>query len=192
MQSPLYFAAKNLINVLESASVATLDLVQAKVLVAFYEMGHGLHAAAYISVAGCARAARAIGLHKKTWRHAGDEDNKLTMEEQKRTWWAMFNIERFTNLLNGDAFFLTEDAERTDPLPMEDLMWSEATNPEEVNPLIASPPALNTPFNITVGQMARECQISHLAGRVVRHVTSLIRPQTVVLTPKKPHSSTEP
>jgi hypothetical protein len=29
---------------------------------------------------------------------------------------------------------------------------------------------LATPSDITVGQFARECQVSHLAGRVVRHV----------------------
>jgi hypothetical protein len=29
---------------------------------------------------------------------------------------------------------------------------------------------LATPSSVTLGQFARECQVSHLAGRVVRHV----------------------
>ena len=29
---------------------------------------------------------------------------------------------------------------------------------------------LATPSDVTVGQLARECQVSHLAGRVIRHV----------------------
>jgi hypothetical protein len=170
MQSPLYIAVKNLINLLEAAGPASLDLVQSKVLVTFYEMGHGLHTAAYISISSCARAARAINLHKKTWRYIKPGADRLALEEQKRTWWAIHNMERSINLCNGDPLFVTEDAERADPLPIEDLMWSEASDPGNLDALIASPPALDTPFNITVGQMARECQISHLAGRVVRHV----------------------
>ena len=170
MQSSLYFKVKNVITLLETTGDLSLDLVHCRVLVSFYEMGHGLHRAAYLSLAGCARAARVLGLHKKRWRDLQADSDKLALEEEKRTWWAIVLMDRFINLCNGDAFFVTENPARTDPLPVEDLLWSESLSRADLESLIAAAPLLDTPFNITVGQLARECQISHLAGHVVRHV----------------------
>jgi hypothetical protein len=91
----------------------------------------------------------------------------LNIEEEKRVWWAISIMDRFVGLCNGDAALLTDDFEREDPLPIEDLLWSEGA-PKDLNTLIFAPPSLETPFDITVGQLARECQISHLVGRVSR------------------------
>lgn len=168
MQSSLYFNVKNLITLLETTNSLSLDLIHCRVLVAFYEMGHGLHTAAYISVAACARVSRALGLHRKRWRNLDAEVDSLILEEEKRVWWAVVIMDRFINLCNGDALFVTDDPERTDPLPISDLVWSEGSD-SDLEDCINSPPFLDTPANVTVGQMARECQISHLAGRVVRH-----------------------
>jgi hypothetical protein len=170
IQSPLYFAVKNLISSLEASNDLSLDLAHCRILVTFYELGHGLHTAAYISVATCARLVRALGLHRKTWRNIGVGSDRLAVEEEKRIWWAIVNMDRFISLCNGDALFMTDDPERNDPLPVEDLIWSEGLVPADVEEHISASPSLDTAFNITVGQMARECQISHLAGRVVRHV----------------------
>ncbi|KAE8445557.1 hypothetical protein EG329_013321 [Mollisiaceae sp. DMI_Dod_QoI] len=170
MQSPLYFNVKNLIGLLEAANGLSLDLLHCRILVTFYEMGHALHTAAYMSVSACARAARALGLHRKRWRNLDAESDKLILEEEKRAWWAVVIMDRFINLCNGDALFVTDDPERTDPLPISDLIWSESSVSMDLEGSISAPPSLDTPFSITVGQMARECQISHLAGRVARHV----------------------
>jgi Fungal specific transcription factor domain len=170
MQSSLYYKVKNLIVLLETKADPSLDLVHCRALVTFYEMGHGLHRAAYISLAACARAARVIGLHRKRWRNLNADSDRLVLEEEKRTWWAIVLMDRFINLCNGDAFFVTDDPARTDPLPIEDLLWSESFRRADLEGLIEAAPLLDTPFNITVGQLARECQISHLAGYVVRHV----------------------
>jgi hypothetical protein len=170
VQSPLYTSVKNLITILEGSNEISLDLVHSRVLVTFYEMGHGLHTAAYVSVAATARLARSVGLHRKPWRVLDAESDKLLLEEQKRTWWAIGNMDRFINLCSGDAFFVTDDSEQWDPLPIEDLLWAEGSDLADLNSSITAPPTLDTPFNTRVGQMARECQISHLAGRVIRHV----------------------
>jgi hypothetical protein len=170
MQSPLYFIVKNLITLLESKSHPCLDLAHCRVLVTFYEVGHGLHKEAYVSLAGCARAARGLGLHKKPWRKLDIDSDRLALEEEKRTWWAIVLMDRFINLCNKDTFFVTGDPERTEFLPIEDLLWSESSSYADLQGLIDAAPSLDTPFNITVGQLARECQISHLVGHVVRHV----------------------
>lgn len=170
MQSSLYFKVKNLITLLETRDDLSLDLVHCRVLVTFYELGHGLHRAAYISIGTCARIARALGLHKKRWRNIAAGTDKLALEEEKRTLWEIILIDRFINLCNGDAYFVTSDPTRTDPLPIEDLLWSEGSTRADLEHLIDCAPFLDTPFNITVGQLARECQISNLVGHVVRHV----------------------
>lgn len=170
MQSSLYFKVKNLITLLETTGDLSLDLVHCRVLVTFYEMGHGLHRAAYISLAACARAARILGLHRKRWRNLEVGSDWLALEEEKRTWWVIVLMDRFIDLCNGDALFVTDDPERIDPLPIEDLIWSESFDRDDLETQINAAPSLSTPFNITVGQLARECQISHLAGRVLRHI----------------------
>jgi hypothetical protein len=170
MQSPLYVSVKNVINLLEATSPPSLDLLQSRVLVTFYEVGHGLQDAAYISVATCARVARMLGLHQKLWRVLDGAEDKLGAEERKRTWWAILILDRFVGLSQGDAAMLVGDPELKEPLPIEDLFWSESSSKAVVENLISVPPTLDTSVNVTVGQMARECQIAHLAGRVVRHV----------------------
>ena len=176
MQSPLYVTIKNIINNLEilEPSLSTLDLIHCELLVAFYEMGHGLAKAAYLTLAACARLARAYGLNRKRWRNLGyvqqQGQDLLALEEEKRTWWAIVCIDRFIGLCHGDALFVTEDPERSDSLPIQDLLWSEASVPAMLEDLISAPPTLETPFTTTVGQMARESQIAHIVGRVVQHV----------------------
>lgn len=170
MQSPLYAMVKSFISILEASNDISIDLAHCRVLVTFYEMGHGLHTAAYVSIAGSARLARALGLHRKPWRSVNVDSGKTILEEMKRIWWAIGNMDRFINLCLGDAYFATDDSTRRDPLPIEDLLWSELSDIVELDAVISSTPSLDTPFDTRVGQMARECQISHLAGRVVRHV----------------------
>ena len=154
MQSPLYLTVKNFINLIEASNNLSIDLAHCRVLVTFYEMGHGLHTAAYISVAACARTARALALHRNMRRNVAAEFDKLALEEEKRTWWAIAIMDRFISLCNGDALFGTDDPERTDPLPIEDLLWSESSDPADLEGVIARTSFLDTPFSTTVGQMA--------------------------------------
>jgi hypothetical protein len=170
MQTGLYVTVKNLISLLEATGPLLLDIVHCRILVTFYEIGHGLHSAAYVSIAACARTARALGIHKKPWLSQAVTADMTMKEETKRTWWAIVNIDRFINLCIGDALFVTDDPERSDPLPIEDLMWLEESASIDVDDLIARAPTLETPTDHRVGQMARESQILHLTGRVIHHV----------------------
>lgn len=149
MRTSLYVSIKNIISLLEAAGYDTLEVVQTRILVAFYEMGHGIFPAASISIGSAARAARAIGLHR---RNLGQVDNdfddaKIGIEERRRAWWALHNMDRcdltsggsghinvsliltlprFLGLCNCEALFSTEDPELNDPLPIPDSIW--ATN----------------------------------------------------------------
>jgi hypothetical protein len=169
MQSSDYVAVKGLICLLEGTSEISLDLVHSRLLLTLYEMGHGLHTAAYVSIAACARMAHTLGFHRKPWKNLSVETEQISLEEKKRTWWEIVNLDRFINLCVGDARFATDDPESLDPLPIEDMLWAEGAIPGGLVPLISAAPVLSTPATVTVGQLARECQILHLTGRAIRH-----------------------
>jgi hypothetical protein len=164
MQSSLYAAVKSLISLLEAGCEISLDTVHCRLLLTLYELGHGLTRAAYISIAACARSARVLGLHKKPWLNS-DRVSILATEEEKRLWWAIVNADRLIGLLNGDALFVTEDPASSDPLPIQDSLWLADSLTLDIEA-----PILATPAHVTIGQLARECQVAHLTGRVVKHV----------------------
>jgi hypothetical protein len=58
----LYFSAKQLCAQLENAGVASLSYLQALLLMALYEYGHGIYPAAWMTVGHCVRYADFIGL----------------------------------------------------------------------------------------------------------------------------------
>jgi hypothetical protein len=186
-QRSIYTMAKTITSLLESSNVIPSYLLECKVLLTFYEIGQGLNTAAYLSVGACARLARILGLHRKPWKHRTDEligraiirttisvepvdyyvpeNGGFDSEEAKRIWWAITNMDRFINLANGDSQFVTEDPETSDPLPNERSFRIEAIAGSII-------PTLATPSDIAVGQMARECQASHLSGFVVKQIFS--------------------
>ncbi|RAO70459.1 uncharacterized protein BHQ10_006471 [Talaromyces amestolkiae] len=164
MVSSLYTTVKTSISLLEATGCNSLDTIQCRLLLVLYEMGHGIYPAASISIGACARAARNLGLHPGSSEAAEPTSMEVIEEERRRTWWAVHNLDRFINLYGGDAVFATEDANIEDPLPAEDGSWSQNALPDTVRA------NLSTPAAFKVGQFARECQVSHLVGRVVRHV----------------------
>ena len=97
MQSSLYVKVKTYIAILEAANYVTLRSLQARVLVTFYEMGHAIYPAASASIAACARSAHYLGLNQKDFQsheHQSDQKIQAAAEEEKRTWWAIMNLDR--------------------------------------------------------------------------------------------------
>lgn len=90
ISSPHYLVAKSSIGFLEAAGFDTLDAIQSRLLLALYEIGHGIYPAASVSIGSCARLARNLGLSRDSWR-SQDTD----VEERKRTWWAVHNLDRY-------------------------------------------------------------------------------------------------
>lgn len=95
MVSSLYTTAKTSISLLEATGCHSLDTIQCRLLLALYEMGHGLYPAASISIGACARAARNLGLHHGSAPPTALASIKVTDEERRRTWWAVHNLDRY-------------------------------------------------------------------------------------------------
>jgi hypothetical protein len=94
MHSSFYVRVKGIISLLDAVGCKSLHFVQARFLLAYYEMGHGLHPAVSVSIGACARHARAAGIHRRNIQGSASEDNALKLEEVRRTWWSIYNLDR--------------------------------------------------------------------------------------------------
>lgn len=106
MQSSLYITAKSLIASLEAANCVSLLFIQARVLVCFYEFGHAIYPAASSSLAACAKIARSVKLDvtispRRDLEEVPEIDS--AREENRRTWWAIVNLDRLVNKYEGNG-----------------------------------------------------------------------------------------
>lgn len=105
-ESELYRAARNYLNTMEEVLPMSLYVFQSLVLIALYEIGHGIFPVAYLTVGRAARLGLLRGVHDRknstqlfltpqTWTY---------WEEERRTWWAVSILERLA-LYAEDLFF---------------------------------------------------------------------------------------
>ncbi|KAH7156585.1 hypothetical protein EDB81DRAFT_395582 [Dactylonectria macrodidyma] len=166
VDSTLYKSAKSYLNSVEDVSPAVLPVFQSLVLIASYELGHGIFPAAYLTVGRAARLGILRGIHDRrnstqltvgppTWTYS---------EEERRTWWATSILECTINLgPTGFHLAIPEPAQGT-LLPTADTEWFRG----EIGPNQA---LFMTGFSpdSTIGPFSRVCQTSHILGRVINH-----------------------
>ncbi|KAF2798554.1 hypothetical protein K505DRAFT_357400 [Melanomma pulvis-pyrius CBS 109.77] len=165
-ESELYRTARSYLNTIEEMSPVSLYVLQSLVLIALYEIGHGIFPAAYLTVGRAARLGILMGIHErknstqlftvpKTWTY---------WEEERRTWWAVMILERYVNLGPTGLPLATPEPAQEDLLPTADSEWSQGR--------IGANQALYTSdfsSDSEIGPYARVCQASHILGRVVNH-----------------------
>ncbi|KAK0860466.1 hypothetical protein LTR91_006504 [Friedmanniomyces endolithicus] len=76
--------------------------------------------------------------------HKRNATSDVLEEERKRTWWMLLNLDRFLSVISGDPMLCTRDPNIDDTYPIDDGLWLQ--------------------------DLARECQASQLAGKVIRHI----------------------
>lgn len=81
-----YLAAKRLYLQAETTGTFTVQVLQAGILIALYELGHGIYPSAYLSIGSCARYGIALGLDKETTSHATRPITWCEVEERRRVW----------------------------------------------------------------------------------------------------------
>jgi hypothetical protein len=92
----LYNLVKRLYGLVDSMGFVSVEMVQSKLLIAVFEMAHGLHSVAYMSIGTCARMGVVLGIDKLQRQRVSEPDsNWLQMEEESRTWWAIIITDRF-------------------------------------------------------------------------------------------------
>jgi hypothetical protein len=90
---PLYRTVKAFNLQLEIAGLQSLMVIQGGILIAVYELGHGIYPSSYTTVAQCARQAISLGIHNQKapqllqlW---------ADWEEQIRLWWFVVMLDRY-------------------------------------------------------------------------------------------------
>lgn len=101
----LYWTAKTYFTLLEANALLSVQLLQASVLIATYEVGHGIYPAAFITTGHIARLGQAMGLHsRKDAPQMGTRFPTWTeQEEVRRAWWAVQLLDRY---YSWDLFLL--------------------------------------------------------------------------------------
>jgi hypothetical protein len=96
-KSLLYCMTKGYQSHLETSGVVSLQLLQSNILIAIYEIGHGIYPAGYLSVTHAARLGIMMGLHDKKGGTGlfKDAQTWTQCEEERRSWWAVFLLERY-------------------------------------------------------------------------------------------------
>ncbi len=112
-QNPIYISAKRFIAVMEAAGTASLLVLQANVLVTWYEYGQAIYPAAYMSAGWCIRYANMLGINGNPEAPqllgavvsvlailsillllTSIQDTWLEQEERRRTWWGVLLADR--------------------------------------------------------------------------------------------------
>lgn len=101
IRSPLYSLTKRYFALVESSGLMSLQILQANVLIAAYELGHAIYPAAYLTSGNCARWGHTLGLNDR--RHAPQILKRrpgawAELEEQKRAWWATMLLDRYVRV----------------------------------------------------------------------------------------------
>lgn len=90
---PLYKAIKEANMQLEVAGLQSLRVIQSGILVAVFEVGHGIYPASYNTVAQCARHAISLGFHiRKAPQFLQPWPE---WEEEVRVWWFILMLDRY-------------------------------------------------------------------------------------------------
>lgn len=88
--SPLYVLLKSSIAIVEAANINSLEVVQARLLVSLFEVGHGI-SAAFISLAATVRAAVSLGINQTIYHTSSLKPE----EDGLRVWWAIVMLDRY-------------------------------------------------------------------------------------------------
>ncbi|OIW30534.1 hypothetical protein CONLIGDRAFT_630509 [Coniochaeta ligniaria NRRL 30616] len=167
-RSPIYRAAKRFHFEVEAAGVLSIHVLQATLLIAIYEMGHGIYPAAFLTVGACARYGMALGIHSLNQDSVEDEERQrpwMDSEEVRRAWWAVMVLDRLLNITNPVRWLSIDDPTYDTLLPVDDKAWDQGTTSH------AGAVPLSAGFDIEMGLFARIAQATHLVSQAL-HVTS--------------------
>jgi hypothetical protein len=90
----LYRTAKDYVVQIELSRVLTIYTLQSALLIALYEIGHGIYPSAYITIGWCARYGAALGLDKELGSFDNTTGRWIEKEERNRAWWTILLLDR--------------------------------------------------------------------------------------------------
>ncbi|KAI0158303.1 hypothetical protein GGR57DRAFT_500417 [Xylariaceae sp. FL1272] len=165
----LYDVTKQYAMQLQNAGTASLNYLQALVLISLYEYSQFLHASgiypgAFMGIGQCQRYADFIGLpsYKDSNSALGQCTTWVDAEERRRTWWAVYIMDKIV-CLGSDKRPLCCEPARNEMLPVSDAAWDSGDASLAIQHTVSSPSTdLQSPF-------ARLCQTAMFLGETLRH-----------------------
>jgi len=116
-QNQIYMSSKRFLSLVEATGTVSLLVLQAALLVVWYEYGQAIYPAAYMSAGWCKRYAVLLGIngHPAAYEMLGHpvlntcytslvirltmvQETWIEQEERRRTWWGVLIADRFVNL----------------------------------------------------------------------------------------------
>ncbi|KAJ6441326.1 fungal specific transcription factor [Purpureocillium lavendulum] len=163
----VYNTAKQCCFYAESGGFVSLRLVQSLVLLAVYELGHAIYPAAYLTIGRASRLAGMMGQHsrKNTRQLFIDPDTWTLREEQRRTWWAIFILDRAISAGTEGLTVSAPSPGSHDLLPCTDAEWNQGSIGSN-EPLLAESFHAGT----SLGPFAQTCQAAHMLDKVLTHL----------------------
>lgn len=102
-KSSLYRLVKRFYSEVDSTEGLSVQVLQAAVCIALFEIGNAIYPAAYLTVGACARYGIAMSLDKiNKDRMGGDYHTAswIEFEETRRVWWAILILDRYRSFPN--------------------------------------------------------------------------------------------
>lgn len=107
-RTSLYLLVKKFYAEVESTQDLCVQILQAAIFIAVFEIGDAIYPAAYLTVGACARYGVAMGLDKINKDRMGGEHNRtaswMEIEERRRVWWAVLTLDRSVTSLTKFSF----------------------------------------------------------------------------------------
>ncbi|CAG8902758.1 unnamed protein product [Penicillium egyptiacum] len=164
-----YYAARQSFADLHAAGVLSFETLQGSILLAVYELGHAMYPAAHISIGACLSYALALDIDRPDLNNSNSGSQTWAeSEEQRRTWWAIFVLERVAAIGNPTRTMLVPEPEIFARIPCLESEW-EQKECKSASATLASPPESH-------GRYASVVQASYLLNRVFQHVSDKSAP----------------
>jgi hypothetical protein len=92
-----YLAAKSFYLDLEIQGLVSLQILQAAILIAFFEFGHAIYPSAAVSIEACVKYGCALGINWDAKFPAKRPFSWVDGDEQNRVWWAVVILDRYAS-----------------------------------------------------------------------------------------------
>ncbi|KAK5659530.1 hypothetical protein OQA88_732 [Cercophora sp. LCS_1] len=180
---PEYKLAKALSSQAENEGIVSLRLIQSVLLLAAYEIGHGIYPAAYLTLSRAARLGVLAGLgqdgHVALPRLFKIGDSLTLREEERRTSWGNFMLDRFVHIAAACLpWFIPQISATALSLPVSDRGWSKGELDTAESSLVLA--SIVTDLD-AIGRYATTCQASHLFCHALKHRTSYKKTESLSL-----------
>ncbi|KAL6815024.1 hypothetical protein J3E69DRAFT_346604 [Trichoderma sp. SZMC 28015] len=165
-KTALYRTVKRYHHEIEAAGIMSLQVLQATIFIALYEMGQAVYPAAYWTVGTCARYGIALGLDQLMTNNNDLDGPWMEVEEKRRSWWGVLALDRFLNFGDPSRHLATSDPEINYYLPIDDQAFIEGNIAhKDAIPISAA-------FHLKTGSFARLAQATYLTSEALRLAAS--------------------